>query len=653
MERAKFQELWDRELVAVFHKRYPQRAKWQSEADELIGLWAEQLPSALEDRPEAQMRKLSRSIVKAGCDDPVVLMFCSMSEPDYESSVKLIRLARDRFPNSGYPAFAEMLLQVHLGFRTREQGEGQKAFATANNAALQMVAVKTNEVAPAWLLQYLTSEEGEWWFETHGEILCCTLDQSEQFPIWAKDTIWGLYWVKAAWKARGEGYANSVSQEAFKLFTERLDKAAARLKKAAEANPLDPRAPTAMISVVMGSADSSPTKLRFWFDKAVAAQFDCIPAYRAFLWGLEPRWGGSYPAMLTFAEQCVQTGRFDTRVPIQFYNAVQSIYDGAQGGETLFAVPRVNQKMQAMVQGYVQATNSAYDPFYIRSIGILADFKGGKFVPARQQFKINGSKLDTLAVELFHENMSSLTNYINVMGSPAGSSFLKMYQAWNGDSMEQAGIFIEKALVQATGEPETLAYLAHWNAAVKLQQKAASGKWVPFMPGADLKGWEVSGGEWKIGPDGALEVSVRQSEATIHSMARIGKGYKVRGEIEVVAKEKSVYNTGVFFQPSVQGKTMYLNFVEKDGRKRSAFDYSFDINYETGLSSAGFEGKTSFSIKINEDYLKAEFADKSENSIHFSGCGPNEKFMNGFRVQVDQGEVIVRFRNIEILQEEK
>jgi hypothetical protein len=72
------------------------------------------------------------------------------------------------------------------------------------------------------------------------------------------------------------------------------------------------------MSRVLGGGDDQ----RVWFGRAVAAQFDFVPAYESMLIGLMPRWGGSLAAQFAFAEALRQTARYDTPVP---YLALQDL----------------------------------------------------------------------------------------------------------------------------------------------------------------------------------------------------------------------------------------------------------------------------------------------------------------------------------------
>jgi hypothetical protein len=109
----------------------------------------------------------------------------------------------------------------------------------------------------------------------------------------------GLAWTGFAWKARGTGYANTVTKEGWQLFRERLAKGRSELEGASQ----EERSPTwysAMQVVALGEGWERDAYDRL-FDEAVA----CEPRYQNFYirksYYLLPRWNGSEGESEAFA----------------------------------------------------------------------------------------------------------------------------------------------------------------------------------------------------------------------------------------------------------------------------------------------------------------------------------------------------------------
>jgi hypothetical protein len=142
---------------------------------------------------------------------------------------------------------------------------------------------------------------------------------------WLTHALIGSCEVRAAWMIRGDGFADSVTAAGWKGFALHLDRAYAHLKKAYDLEPNLPEVPTALIAIAMAGHAPKGEDPRFWFDRAVKAEFDYDEAYLAYEWALYPRWGGSYKKMIQFGRECAATKRFDTGVPFYYYDTVRSI----------------------------------------------------------------------------------------------------------------------------------------------------------------------------------------------------------------------------------------------------------------------------------------------------------------------------------------
>ncbi len=123
-------------------------------------------------------------------------------------------------------------------------------------------------------------------------------------------------------------------------FRQNLRLAGQHFTKAFELNPGDPNAAACMIEVTMGESGNKPA-MRSWFDRAVAAQVDFQGAYNAFILALRPRWTGSHTEMLLFADECVQSDRFDTLVPSNYLKIVREIASEEPDREAIYKNPAI------------------------------------------------------------------------------------------------------------------------------------------------------------------------------------------------------------------------------------------------------------------------------------------------------------------------
>ena len=119
---------------------------------------------------------------------------------------------------------------------------------------------------------------------------------------------------RIAWKNRGGGFADAVTVEGWEGFREYEKKARVAWTKAWELRPDLPEAPRKMIGVARAGS-IEPNESRKWFDRTLAARVDDRDAYDDYSWSLMERWCGSMDKTTAFAQECVETDRYDTCIP--------------------------------------------------------------------------------------------------------------------------------------------------------------------------------------------------------------------------------------------------------------------------------------------------------------------------------------------------
>jgi membrane associated rhomboid family serine protease len=121
-----------------------------------------------------------------------------------------------------------------------------------------------------------------------------TADWQQRVPNSIYPTlIQSLIFQSWAWGARGTGYANTISPQAWAIFAQRTEMSATGLREIVEranTNPL-----WYELSLRVGLDQAQPLEdLRSIFKRGVTEEPDYWPLYRNMLRILMPRWGGSY-----------------------------------------------------------------------------------------------------------------------------------------------------------------------------------------------------------------------------------------------------------------------------------------------------------------------------------------------------------------------
>ncbi len=143
---------------------------------------------------------------------------------------------------------------------------------------------------------------------------------------WLAGMAKGRICVSKAWISRGSGWANSVTPEGWKGFTEQLALARDAFTSAWNACPDFAEPAFCMITVCLGQ-ESGGNEQRLWFDRALSVEMDCPKAFSNLMYGMQPRWGGSHDAILALGMEALKTHRFDTETPYVYIDAVTTIGD--------------------------------------------------------------------------------------------------------------------------------------------------------------------------------------------------------------------------------------------------------------------------------------------------------------------------------------
>ena len=175
------------------------------------------------------------------------------------------------------------------------------------------------------------------------------------------------HWVIAS-ELRGTGPRQRVKSELLTACDGHRRFARALLAQAWKQAPENPEAAYRLIDVtrvIGGVAGETP---RFWFDRAVSAQLDCPEAYEAFRNVLSATGGNEdridteddVSALVTFARECLATGRFDTSAPMEFQATMEPIAAQSKTYDVCLNRPGVVDDYRRLIAGYRSAAGDPH-----------------------------------------------------------------------------------------------------------------------------------------------------------------------------------------------------------------------------------------------------------------------------------------------------
>lgn len=109
-----------------------------------------------------------------------------------------------------------------------------------------------------------------------------------------------IYLTTTGWKARGSGYAYTVSDKKYSFFKNKLRLAKIDLEKAYEYEPNDPIISVEMIKVCRGLC-LPREEMEKWFERGIKADNHLLSIYEQKLIYISPKWHGSHQEYYSYA----------------------------------------------------------------------------------------------------------------------------------------------------------------------------------------------------------------------------------------------------------------------------------------------------------------------------------------------------------------
>lgn len=281
------------------------------------------------DAGAAPLRALADAAIAAGSTDPLVrvcharLAFFEQERLKELDEICLAALSEAKV--RGYSPYIAVLIRSVL-YESGKMAVAKSAYERSVPLTVALVRWLEHEGQQAGrrdvvyqrLLRIVNSKIGGW-NQLH---FACA--QSPKVDPWYVQMMAGHIHHRKGWDVRGGGYASEVKSEAWDTFHSELRKAADHYEYAWLMAPELPYAAEEMIRVANAGRDieDSPTD---WFLRAVAARLDYYPAYSALDNSRLSRWGGSVESLLDFGNACLESKRFDTRVPCHLLDVLENV----------------------------------------------------------------------------------------------------------------------------------------------------------------------------------------------------------------------------------------------------------------------------------------------------------------------------------------
>jgi len=424
-------------LVGSYDKVGKKSPKWDQPAREALEATARNFSHAVDPCSKLEdIHSLSKKAIDAGCDDALILYLYARTSyvPNYpgpEEQTKRFAIAAAAMEKSDYPPFRRIAALIKCAQATGRPknltADAQKEVARLYDTALQLLPKSVEQDARN------EQTENEWMGFSKDIVagkLRLGLDRDAAFHEvdaqlakipelkLTRLQLKAEYLINSAWDARGTGFANTVSDEDFKLFHDRLSQSKTILEEAWTLRPNDYRTALMMLRVEKGIGKDR-ADMEKWFERAIKPIGNQKGACEAKLEWLDPKWHGTRDEMLAFGRACRDTKNWRSGVTLvvvdAHYKAAQQLR--VEDRKAYYRTPEVWNDIHTVFDEYLAHNVENHGQ---RSRYAAFCYLCGKFPESNQQFKLLGDHL-VFTTYFPEKTMTQIKEYVSKFDDPNGS----------------------------------------------------------------------------------------------------------------------------------------------------------------------------------------------------------------------------------------
>lgn len=517
-------------------------------------------------RDISELDRLGRAAEDAGSHDPLVQTYNAhvlwMATSDAESAKRMWIDALPVLQQSKYPRAVELNARLFLRDLLKSkpfdrQLEPFRPFPVA----LVVEALQEEGTSGEWRASLCERAEALIQQGTNydQEAVLIGLLKSESVDEYLLHYLVGTHYITLAWTHRGNGFADTVSEEQWKQFRLHAQVASDHLQYAWFLQPDLPYAPHSLIRLGM-ARQGTKADAHFWFLRTVEARFDYYEAYWAMMNALLPRWGGSHEQMLAFARDCFKTDRFDTLVPYVAVDVLTFMRD--EDRVNLRAVPGATQLLRDFTtqrnayRARLPEARMYEDKGSFRSelVQLLEDCQLLDLAAA--EYHAAGDKIHWTQLRYNERPARYLAARLIASQGPAGNRVLafdeKLRAPWDIDSDPQRLDALTREYQTLTegipADDASRVYFAHAGVILDQLRQFSNGEWTELRIGKQLEGWEPYCDTWSTHDDGSVELACRLDDArqvNLRPLANFQPPFETEVTIELLDPPPYPYQPGI------------------------------------------------------------------------------------------------------------
>jgi hypothetical protein len=326
-----------------------------------------------------------------------------------------------------------------------------------------------------------------------------------------------------------------------KLFQAAIDRGRTNLTSAAALDATMPEPATWMIRLARLDGQRVGEEPRKWFDAAIAAQVDYLPAWKEYAIAIDPDHAGSFDKMFELGKQALETKRFDTAVPAQLLAIMQSAATGKGRDSSQLRKPGVWNAISACFDGYMAQATPAQKKS-LQSQKAAFAFLAGEYATAQKLLGELKADVDTVAFSKLGLDAREMADVVQLLSTAAVTK-----DAENALAAERAGESTKAANLWSTvltrlGPTDKSRPFVQARLKVgRLSDSLKAGKTVTltFNEHDGLAGWMGDKANWKVLPGGILACTSNVPvESNIHLPGVFPRERNIQFEFNVIPGPK-------------------------------------------------------------------------------------------------------------------
>lgn len=539
---------FDGMLVEAYRKHGKRNAKYDEQAEEFLKQWVRKHVNVPGRMLNVDLLEKAEEVCNLGCEDSLVwgLRIPLMNSvegmyPD-ESRVRAVLVdAKER----GYPTLTRVLLAYNVGASVRRMkyeklaGLREQIIIDGVREILPKKPEKQTDCRPildtlAWAVNSL-SETGL----KQVDGICAKALEQDEGDAWLVHALRGTTNVKLAWTRRGRGYAPTVTEEGWKGFAEYLAVADEYLRKAHKLCPDRPEPAAMMIAVAAAGHASERESVFYWFHESVKAQMDYDGAYSSLTNFIQPKWGGNHAQMFAFARQCLETKRYDTRVPLHFYSLLRKIGVSDKPWFASWREKNLYPYFKELYLGCEESAQFAPRRDWVLSCHAVVAWQCGRYDESLAALGRMDDVGNLARRDLQRQYITprALLAEVHARGGPTGSLIDRADRAHDAGDLAGARDVLEEALKKADDDNARL-YVKNRLAGLQVEEKLETGDWIELTFDKDLTGWWVERGRFERVDQKTVRgwTGFKNFKLSMLHFARVGHRFQFEADSEIHKK---------------------------------------------------------------------------------------------------------------------